>query len=521
MDNDRENYNRLKKEVEDEMAQKDTLAYKDVPVIAIYDVRGIQSYIFKTNKLKEIEGASSIVNNIFIETLKEAIGELEKEENQTYTVYAEWENKEEYRFADGKTDIEVVSSAAGNTTVLFKSGALCRKINKKLSFLIIKKTYSLNLAIAVVKKTKSYKDDYTKLKIKLGIIKAKMSYVSFAGSFPLTRKDLNNDPESEYSSYRKRWVSREVYQKLEKDSKVNGLKQLDEMKIEKNIAIVHIDGNGIGGVVGEEMKDLAEYKEAVSKIREVSKKINRSFNKEPIDEIKVRIAEWKETQKIVDESKSYFREVINAGDDITFVCSAEIAMSLCEIYINKLKEQKSGFTACAGIAYIGSHFPFSRGYEIAEKCCDNAKRKMREKMAVDDKPGYWLDFQIVRFMINDLKEHRETNYMREGYNLLSRPYCLDESNNTFEKFKTYIEHFSDDKKVPRSWCKELRNAYDAGKATTAVTISKMQSRDHKLPEESYGLYDENKKTALYFDALEMMDYYEDITIKPAEGGKKS
>ena len=34
------------------------------PVIAIYDVRGIQDYIFRTNSLKEIIGASLIVKNL-------------------------------------------------------------------------------------------------------------------------------------------------------------------------------------------------------------------------------------------------------------------------------------------------------------------------------------------------------------------------------------------------------------------------------------------------------------------------
>jgi len=515
-DNSKEEYARLKKEVEDEMAKNDESTYRNVPVIAIYDVRGIQAYIFRTNKLREIEGASMIVNNIFIDSLNEVI----KEENKKEVSYTDWANNSEYRFADEKTEIEVISSSAGNTTVLFRSGDLCKKINRRLSFLIIDKTYSLNLAIAVIPKTDNYKNDYTKLKIKLGIIKAKMSYVSFQNSFPLTRKDINNNPESEYSPYRLKWVSQEVYHKLQKLGEVKGAKQLDEMKIEKNIAIVHIDGNGIGGFVTENMKSPTEYSEAVKKIRKTSNTINQSFNIGPIDEAKSRLEEWKKRQAGIDESKSYFREVINAGDDITFVCAAEIAMSLCEIYINKLKENESGFTACAGIAYIGSHFPFSSGYEIAEKCCDNAKKEMRKK---SDK-GYWIDFQIVRSMINDFKEYREKNYMREEYSLISRPYCMDEGNDNFTVFKKYIEHFQNPKTVPKSWCKELRNAYDTGKTAASVVTSKMQSRGHRLPVDNYDLYDETKKTALYFDALEMMELYEDIMPIPKKkdgGGEKS
>ncbi|MBE5864581.1 MAG: hypothetical protein E7292_00015 [Lachnospiraceae bacterium] len=36
-------------------------------VLAMYDVRGIQKYIFRTNKIKEIIGASSVVENIITE----------------------------------------------------------------------------------------------------------------------------------------------------------------------------------------------------------------------------------------------------------------------------------------------------------------------------------------------------------------------------------------------------------------------------------------------------------------------
>ena len=501
-----ENYARLKKETEAEMQKNDTAEYDDTPVIAIYDVRGIQAYIFKTNKLKEIEGASKIVNNIFAQTLNEAICELNKEQSVNLEAYTDWENNAIYRFDAEKPDIEVIFSGAGNTTVLYKTGKLCRIINRKLSFLTIKKTYSLNLAIAVTKKTENYKDDYTKLKIKLAIIKAKMKYVSFQSSFPLTRKDINNDPESEF--YKGKFVSREACRKLavrEEEAGENnsrGEQLLDNMKIEKNIAIVHIDGNGIGGAVRDKMQNLTTYKEAVETIRKTSKNINASFNKKPIEYVKKSIEKW-------NEDKTYFREVINAGDDITFVCAAEIAMSLCELYMDDLKGQENNFTACAGIAYIGSHFPFSRGYEIAEKCCDNAKKKMRKKNGAKAS-GYWIDFQIVKSMINDLKEYRDANYKRGEYNLLSRPYCLDEGNNAFEKLKEYIRHFKNADNVPRTWCKELRNSYDASETQASVTLSKMQSRGHKLPEKESILYDKTKKTALYFDALEIMDYFEDV-----------
>lgn len=43
----------------------------DKKVLAMYDVRGIQNYIFKSNLAKEIIGASAIVDSIIINGLEE------------------------------------------------------------------------------------------------------------------------------------------------------------------------------------------------------------------------------------------------------------------------------------------------------------------------------------------------------------------------------------------------------------------------------------------------------------------
>ena len=42
----------------------------DKEVLAMYDVRGIQSYIFKSNKAKEIIGASVLVADVITKRFK-------------------------------------------------------------------------------------------------------------------------------------------------------------------------------------------------------------------------------------------------------------------------------------------------------------------------------------------------------------------------------------------------------------------------------------------------------------------
>lgn len=51
---------------------------REQQVLAMYDVRGIQSYIFKSNAAKEIVGASVLVEKIITEGLQEYVNIQEK-----------------------------------------------------------------------------------------------------------------------------------------------------------------------------------------------------------------------------------------------------------------------------------------------------------------------------------------------------------------------------------------------------------------------------------------------------------
>ena len=61
-------------------------------VLAMYDIRGIQSYIFKTNVVKEIIGASKLVDDIIINGLKSYVkNRVSTEERDLYLV--DWHNE--------------------------------------------------------------------------------------------------------------------------------------------------------------------------------------------------------------------------------------------------------------------------------------------------------------------------------------------------------------------------------------------------------------------------------------------
>src|SRR5699024_11600944 len=85
--------------------------------------------------------------------------------------------------------------------------------------------------------------------------------------------------------YEGRMVTYEAYQKLvkAKESSNSGdlyIKEFDKMRTSKEeglIAIVHIDGNSMGANIREIMNGTSTYKDAVYKMRKISKDIHEVF----------------------------------------------------------------------------------------------------------------------------------------------------------------------------------------------------------------------------------------------------
>ena len=112
-----------------------------MPVLAIYDIRGIQDYIFRTPKISTAMGASRLVENLLKESLQNAV---EKSNITNYKL--EWYSEKCPTEFDGNQDVEVIYVGGGNEVVLFRSEELCKQVTKYMARYIIEKTYSLQLS---------------------------------------------------------------------------------------------------------------------------------------------------------------------------------------------------------------------------------------------------------------------------------------------------------------------------------------------------------------------------------------
>jgi len=486
-------------------------------VIVMYDIRDIQKFIFNSNRLKDIIGASILVEDLLAKGIREC-GEKHPE-----------------------IHYEIVFIGGGNASVLFDTGREASIINRELSVWVQQNTYSLQLAIAVIARSDRYDTDYANLQKEMTRVKAQMVRTGLLGALPIVERETftglaTTDEINDVDGIKR--VSRETYLKRTKlNSQTLENTKFDDMVEAKGkdstLAVVHIDGNNMGKRIKHLMEGIESYDDAKNRMKMISQNINKSFA-DAFQVMRNKLEQW-----LCDSSENYLRKIILAGDDITFVCTAKYAISLVELFVVALKDSvlfdefedvernlaANGFTVCAGIAFMHSHFPFSEAYKIAEQCCENAKKTAKqERQKHCGIIGNWVDFQICKdLQAVNLEKCRESNYrLSNGEYLLKRPYYMPFVNQNVKAFTDmniknksysiavlkeqlqYILGQKGDSKLMKSDLKEIRNTYTLGSDAVEELLVFLESRNKTLPSDAF---DEEKK-ANWYDALELYEIYE-------------
>lgn len=511
------------------------------PVLAMYDVRGIQKYIFRTSKVQDAIGASAIVEDIILEALKSACW-AEKSEGSVFSADFQWhyENGALPFEMNERKDVQILFVGGGNAYVLFRDAELCLKINRRMSVYVMKQTYSLQLAIAVTECTGDYQEDYKRLHQEMNRTKADMIVSKPLGALPIMETEvktgypMGKSEESEETRLKK--VKHEKNLEGDKEARIFD-NYVTEKMVDSTLAVVHIDGNNMGLRIREQIQNITDYNEAVKRMRTISCQIMHSFQGVFKD-----MADYYNSRKQTDKAPYFIRKILVAGDDITYVCNGPIALASIEYFCRKIagftmtgktdKEsiEKYGFSVCAGAAFINSHFPFYIGYEVAEECCESAKKRAKDEHYMDgERIGSFVDFHICKNVhAQNLKLMRVREYqIADQYTLLTRPYYISTKEEgglgklnkeifAFHRFKALAEHFRKEENMPRSFVKELRNTYAQGENQMKLLIDFLESRGWSFPDGDSSAFYENH-TAKWYDALELLDYCEDLRTEEKEG----
>lgn len=441
--------------------------------LAMYDVRGKQEYIFKTNKLKEIVGGSCIIRDCFKEYLfpsaeeymrrkakKEGIPLSDDEVCGIYN-YNDLKNEPEYiseinkgkefsqkaferMMQDEKCAAryagEVVYEGGGNFFVLYKDKETCIEINKIFTRKLLKELYTLKVLCTYIELENglvNFIEDRKKLYEKHRISEAEESVICPVNTLPFVQVDeVTSLPLTKYNENTRKKVSTEAEAKLAKHLDVYnekyGEKDLDKLVTRKGeeslLAVVYIDGNNMGAKVQNVLGTETSYDQCVKKLRETSEFIQKNYVEDRIKDIDQMLEEKAKKGK----KKAGKRLVVFAGDEINLICNARDAYDIVKTYLKGLhqvswKDSTEPCSACAGIAIFHSHAPYAQAYKVAEECCESGKTRMKKLEKAREKEGKskevcYIDVHYcqkgIGMSLDDIRE-------KEVGGLISKPWLLD------------------------------------------------------------------------------------------------
>ena len=204
------------------------------------------------------------------------------------------------------------------------------------------------------------------------------------------------------------------------------------------IAVIHADGNSLGQVVrhvGHDRDKFSEFSRELDKATILS--ANEAF-------------EHLCRTRHIDEGGGLIpiRPIVLGGDDMTVIIRGDLAIGYVTEYMRKFQEntrngrigeiirdatekdepakRMTRLTACAGVAFIKSSFPFYYGYRLAESLCDAAKKRAKEIDKVNV-PACLMFHKVQDSFIESYADITERELTpQEGLSLQYGPYYLDE-----------------------------------------------------------------------------------------------
>lgn len=505
-------------------------------ILAQYTIRSKQNYIFRSNRILEIVGASENISkswDVLFEQADKVFAQEGTLEKKTLRI----KDKSEFKIAEidrafDSKSLHMVElfRGGGNETVLFDSMDSYVKVNKAFSYYLLKEYPGMIPMAVCCEYTGDYRKDYNSLMQAADREKNRMISGQREFILPFSMMDRNTfQPYSRAIQYEGEVVrfTDEAYSKRRQGLKISNedpkVKILDNMVTKKGeeslLAVVHADGNNMGVKIAKMLEGNTDYDFCISKMRKFTEDTDKVFSKAGLEAIKKRRDElWDEYgTKSQNNHMFLYRKIVADGDDVTFVCNARFAMEYVKAYLKSVQEyhEKENsewlYSSCAGICIFHSHYPFARAYAMAEQACDNAKKRVH---SASDKEGApmeegWADFHYIH---NGIGGNLESVRERQGTDrCMARPWLIagekqSESQNYDElgKLSQLLTAFY----VSRSDIKTIGSEYENSPSCGRQELIRIYGH-HKGLKEALGerYQDENNLLKMIYDLSEVYDLW--------------
>lgn len=562
--------------------------------LVLIETSGNQNFIFATNKLKENIGASELTYRVGTKWLLEIIGDIVN--NPSLKI---WQDSDLLRqnllnsnhnppIENNNQPIEIIIAVSGKALLITKDKETAQDIITKITTKCLKEAPGINVTGVYVEfdwdkpiqdaieqvyrqfdtaQSNLFSSEFRFLKLPI------LSHCDTSG-LPASRMEINPDNQKIISeiSFAKRSTADDSLKRMDKLVQRSRLKFPDNTNnLEKSfenldwLGIVHADGNGLGQIFLNFHKFTQDNRDYLNKLRRFSLGLDLCTQ----NAFKTAIQVFDRDKK----SKGKYDilplvPLVLGGDDLTIVCDGKKALEFTEKFLLAFEEETSrndledvgniinevsqqelkskGLSACAGIAIVKPHFPFSVGYDLAEsllKSAKTVKNKVQDKdnnsvscSALDfhivyDSSG--VDLDLIRSRL-ELKEDGFTSILYKRPFVITPLNKLNQANDNSKKwaefyhwsnFKNRVDLLTKNKEnsqgekdeknyLPPNQSNKLRSAILSGKNSGDAQFKLIYKRYEitKLLEESekslFSLIPDDDKTytTSFLDALDTVDF---------------
>ncbi|MCH7402139.1 hypothetical protein ACFOUP_18975 [Belliella kenyensis] len=409
-------------------------------------IQGIQSFIFQTNKLKEIVGGSELVDYL------------------SSTFFKEFLEENGISFHEG----DLILSAAGNIKYEFNKADDCQKVVKGFSKKAMLKAPGITVSQATVTLDdfETYGKALQALEDRLRIQRNKANYIlgdynpfKIGASARRTgglgvkyEKDEIIDL-GQLNKHKRAAISEsKLMEVLTGRKKATAIRDNSELAVEWGdftsgnnwLGIIHADGNGLGAhimsiyskIEGDGIKEV---------IREFSKTLDLA-TKQSVREA------YQEIFGNDSKSESYeppIRPILLGGDDITVIIKGDAAIPFANVFLKKFEantksmflelekrlkiEDKNlglskGLTACAGVSFVKPNFPFHYGVHLSESLTAAAKTSSKSNLIEGKIPSSAIFHKVQSSFVEDysaiVDQMLDHGHIRFDFG----PYFIDKNN---------------------------------------------------------------------------------------------